>query len=72
MELYMIKYIDLFTNHRKTGFLYTSSTDNIEYEFRHTGAGENVIIKDIEEIKKTPMCICDVGEVYSIYESNSI
>jgi hypothetical protein len=67
----MIKYIDLFTGHRKTGFLYTSSTDNVEYKFRRTGAGERITIKSIEEIK-TPMCICDVGEVYAIYESDFI
>jgi hypothetical protein len=66
----MIKYIDLFTRHHKIGLLYTSSTDNIEYEFHRFGAGENITIKSIEEIK-TPMCICDVGEVYAIYEPHT-
>ena len=72
MKLYMIKYIDLYTGRQSVGFLYTSSTDNIGYEFRRIGAGENITIKGIKEIKETPMCICDVGEVYTIYEPNSI
>lgn len=70
MKLYMIKYIDLFTGRYKRGFLYTSSTNNIEYKFRRTGAGENITIDSVEEIK-TPMCICDVEEVYAIYESRT-
>lgn len=69
MKLYMIKYIDLYTGRYKRGFLYTSSTNNIEYEFRRTCIGD-ISIERVEEIK-TPMCICDVGEVYAIYESHT-
>lgn len=62
MKLYIIKYIDLYTRHYKTGFLYTSLTNDIEYEFRRTCIGD-ITIESVEEIKKTPMRICDVGEV---------
>ena len=70
MKLYMIKYIDLYTGHQSVGFLYTSSTDNIDYEFRRNYIGD-ITIKSIKEIKNT-MCICDVGEVYDIYESHTL
>ena len=70
MKLYMIKYIDLYTGRCKRGFLYTSSTYNIEYEFRRNYIGD-ITIENIEEIK-TSMSICDVGEVYAIYESDFI
>jgi len=70
MKLYMIKYIDLYTGRHKTGFLYTSLTDHIEYEFRRNYIG-NISIERVEEIKKTSMSIYDVGEVYSIYESHT-
>ena len=69
MKLYMIKYIDLYTGHQNTGFLYTSLTDNIGYEFSRNYMGD-ITIKSIKEIKNT-MCICDVGEVYDIYESHT-
>lgn len=70
MKLYMIKYIDLYTGRHKTGFLYTSLTHNIEYEFRCNYIGD-ITIERVEEIKGTPMCIYDVGEVYTIYESHT-
>ena len=70
MKLYMIKYIDLYTGRQNTGFFYTSLTNNIDYEFRRNYIGD-ITIKSIKEIKNT-MCICDVGEVYDIYESNSV
>lgn len=64
MKLYMIKYIDLYTGRCKTGFLYTSLTNNIEYEFRRNYIGD-ITIERVEEIK-TSMGIYDVGEVYAI------
>lgn len=69
MKLYMIKYIDLYTGCQNTGFFYTSLTNNIDYEFRRNYIGD-ITIKSIKEIKNT-MCICDVGEVYDIYESHT-
>lgn len=70
MKLYMIKYIDLYTGRQNTGFFYTSLTNNIDYEFRRNYIGD-ITIKSIKEIKNT-MCICDVGEVYTIYESHTL
>lgn len=64
MKLYMIKYIDLYMGRHKTGFLYTSLTNNIEYEFRRNYIGD-ITIERVEEIK-TSMGIYDVGEVYAI------
>ena len=69
MKLYMIKYIDLYTGRQNTGFFYTSLTNNIDYEFRRNYIGD-ITIKSIKEIKNT-MCICDVREVYDIYESHT-
>ena len=70
MKLYMIKYIDLYTGRCKRGFFYTSLTSNIEHEFRRNYIGD-ITIESIKEIKNT-MCICDVGEVYDIYESHTL
>jgi hypothetical protein len=65
----MIKYIDLYTGRCKRGFLYTKLINNIEYEFRRSYIGD-ITIESVEEIK-TPMYICDVGEVYAIYDSHT-
>lgn len=72
MKLYMIKYIDLYDNRKKTGFLYTKLTDPSEVEkvFRRNYIGEINIIKDTECINHE-MYIGDVGEVFSIYESHT-